>query len=71
MLREQWLKEHNRKEVDVMSDDDGKEYIMEEPSLMDDGDEPENDALIKVYLPEKFLSEEEIDEAKSITQHND
>lgn len=45
-----WLKDRGMTFVDVLMDDDG-EYVLEEPTLMDEG-EPEDDRPRKVYIPD-------------------
>lgn len=69
-LRKAWLEENGRKEVDVMWEEDGEEYIVKEPTLMDEG-EPEDTRLRKVYLPFDIqMSEEEIESIR-LTEQND
>lgn len=52
--RAEWLKERGLKEHNVMWDEeDGREYVMEEPTLMDEG-EPEDGRMRKVYLPDEI-----------------
>lgn len=47
--RERFLADWGVRESDVLEDDKG-EYIMVEPELMDDGDEPEGGKFRKIYL---------------------
>lgn len=49
MKREQLLKEYGATEDEVLSDEKG-EYVLREPELMDDGDEPEDGRMRRVYL---------------------
>lgn len=54
--REEWLSEHGAKSSDVVYDEDGRELIYVEPTLMDEG-EPEDGRLKKVYLPKELNSD--------------
>ncbi len=48
---EEWLIERGLKFGDVMIDEDGNKYVMQEPNLMDEG-EPEDGSFKKVLLPD-------------------
>lgn len=51
MDREQFLKDYNRTEADVFTDEEtGDEYIVVEPNIMDEG-EPEDYKLKRINLP--------------------
>lgn len=51
--RRQWLENVGSHEWDVMVDEGG-EYVKIDPDLMDDGDEPEDGRMKKVYLPKEI-----------------
>ncbi len=54
--RANWLLENSLEEKDVMWDEEQeKEYIMQEPTLMDEG-ENEDGRMKKVYLPDEIQS---------------
>lgn len=47
----EWLTERGMTFADLLCDDDGVEYVMEEPTLMDEG-ENESGAYKRVDLPD-------------------
>lgn len=79
-IRENWLSERGRVSKDVLFDDVG-EYIItdSEEGEMEDGRMTTFSEAKKVYLPEQLDSayipfdefDEELIEAKRLTQHND
>ncbi len=54
--REEWLSEHGAKTSDVVWDEEGRELIWVEPTLMDE-DEPEDGRMKKIYLPKELNSD--------------
>lgn len=49
--KEAWLEEYGTSFKDILVDEEGREYIMVEPTLMDEG-EPEGGKYKKVYISE-------------------
>lgn len=47
----EWLQDRGLTSDEVMVDDDGIEYVVEEPTLMDEG-EPEDGRPVRVDLPD-------------------
>ncbi len=51
-LRAEWLAERSLTESDVLVDEDGIEYVMLEPAIMDEGENEGSGASRRVDLPD-------------------